>query len=828
MPLLNEEQSDGSPEEEDADLLFPGFPMPEGAYGRTLMKQIPLTRWELSGHWPFEPLLGRSQEIGLVLSGTTDWIEAHVPGCVQADLLRAGLIPNPYFGRNSLFCEWVSNRWWVYRCRFPMEAMLQDDRWELCFTGIDYRAHIFLNGHALGIHEGMFRPAMLEATAWLRAGDNELIVMLEHAPDEMSQIGHTSMTHTQKARFGYKWDFSTRLVHLGLYGEVILRTFGKHRLDDVRVFGTPIGADAEETPGGSPHAESAAPPQENAPRNRHNALVSMIWTLHSEAPDAIELCATLSYNGTVLCDTRETHWLQIGENRIERQFPVMDAAIWHPNGHGAHPLYNLLLACTDTDGHRETRTIRLGIRSLSYRNNEGAPTDSLPYTVIMNGKPLYLKGVNLVPIDLMYGAISAERVEQIVRQMADANVNLVRVWGGGLIETDHFYDMCDAHGILVWQEFIQSSSGLDNVPATTPGYLALLAETAESVVRARRNHACLTFWSGGNELMEDDRTPVRLSHPNIRVLDRIVARLDPGRLFLPSSASGPLEFLDPDRPGENHDVHGPWKYGGPSGHYDLFNRSDSLLHSEFGVDGMSSVASLAAFLPSEDLLVTDMKRNQTWRHHGEWWDTLERDSALFGQFPDLETFVQCSQLIQAEGIRYALESNRRRAFANSGSILWQFNEPWPNVACTSIVEWSGRPKAAYAALRSAYRSQMASLRYAQWAWRPGDAFAAAVYLHDEDKPTAGTLTCVVETAEGVRLLSRTVPCVTAGNRSHEACHLQFLVPENSIGFRVALHLLLEDGTEAVSRYDFPICGASGLCNQAFIPWAMQAIRQGDV
>ena len=163
--------------------------------------------------------------------------------------------------------------------------------------------------------------------------------------------------------------------------------------------------------------------------------------------------------------------------------------------------------------------------------------------------------------------------------------SLVRVWGGGLIEKDEFYDLCDENGILIWQELIQSSSGIDNKPSEQEEFLELLKKTAECAVREKRNHVSLAVYSGGNELMEAPDRPCGRENKNIAMLEEIVRRLDGRRAFLPTSASGPREFITSEK-GVSHDVHGSWRYEGNPGHYVLYGESDNLFHSEFGMDEM--------------------------------------------------------------------------------------------------------------------------------------------------------------------------------------------------------------------------------------------------
>ncbi len=769
------------PKSQDTDLNFVPLALQERIIGPG--------KWQLAGFWPYTPLLGKSIEAGTELKGATQWMDANVPGCVQYDLWKAGIIADPYYEKNSLLCEWVSNRWWVYRCSFVPRKTHTGERCDLVFLGIDYKAHVYLNGIHLGDHEGMYRPATFDVTDYLRAGvDNLLYVVLEHAPDEMGQIGHTEATRTQKSRFGYKWDFGTRLVPLGLYGEVELRYHGRYAFDDISVDGRPT---------------------------EHDGMISFTWNLDAAATDILNIRVGLDFQGNKLYDTTEHICLEMGINHVHRDIPVKSPHIWHPNGQGDQPLYNLVLETMDSNGIIDGKTFQIGIRTIAYEKNEGAGEESLPYTLVVNGRRTYVKGVNLVPLDHMYGSIPDAKYRETVRLMKEANVNLVRIWGGGLIEKELFYDLCDQSGILVWQDFIQSSSGLTNGPSTLPDFLELLGKTVEFVVKEKRNHTCIAIWCGGNELMDTAQVPVTCENPNIALLKRIVEKYDPMRLMLPTTASGPRQFLDPDMRGMNHDVHGPWKYGGTEAHYTLFNRSDSLMHSEFGVEGMNDLTTLESILSKENLHVTDMEENPIWRHHGEWWDTRERDSAIFGPITEFSAFIRCSRFIQAEGIRYGLEANRRRMFRNSGSILWQFNEPWPNVSCTSIVDYYNRPKPAYRALQMAYRPLHPSLKYDKLVYLPGDSFHSEIHVHNDAGGFDGSVRWAVrradEDAVSEEMVREVIPFHIGGNCSEMVGRIEWIVPGLSQWFSVEIDLRIGDRVVS-NRYVFLVRGKDGFCS----------------
>lgn len=198
-------------------------------------------------------------------------------------------------------------------------------------------------------------------------------------------------------------------------------------------------------------------------------------------------------------------------------------------------------------------------------------------------------------------------------------------------------------------------------------------------------------------------------------------------MIFPGSASGPKEFLEFHPAGVMHDVHGPWHYV-PDEHYALFNHSDSLFHGELGAEGMACRESLARFLPEKDLMLTNMQENLTWRHHGDWWDTWFRDLPLVGELPDLDTMIRVSQYFQFEGLRYALASNRRRQFRNSGSLMWAYHEPYPNVSNTSLADYYGVPKLGWYAAREAYAALLMSLRYDRPIAVPGKPLAAEAWL----------------------------------------------------------------------------------------------------
>jgi beta-mannosidase len=284
---------------------------------------------------------------------------------------------------------------------------------------------------------------------------------------------------------------------------------------------------------------------------------------------------------------------------------------------------------------------------------------------------------------------------------------------------------------MVWQEFIQSSSGIANKPSEDPVFISMMVREAEIIVPRKRNHASLVLWCGGNELQADDGTPLDNSEPVLKALGEVVARLDPDRHWLPTSPTGRLFMnsianIEKD-PSGLHDVHGPWEHQGLTAHYTLYNKGTSLLHSEFGVEGMTNPKTLNRTISRENQWPA-VKDNPIYFHRGAWWINEPLVQAAFDGIETIEKLLPASQFLQYEGLRYAVESNRRRKYQNSGTLPWQFNEPFPNAYCTSAVDYFANPKPVYYGVAAAYEPVHVSASFPTQAWGGWEEFTAALWV----------------------------------------------------------------------------------------------------
>jgi len=407
--------------------------------------------------------------------------------------------------------------------------------------------------------------------------------------------------------------------------------------------------------------------------------------------------------------------LQDGVGTVEVDGEVVlrvdEPRLWWPNGLGDQHLYPVELA------HRE---VNVGFRTVELEPPEPG---TLPYAFAVNGVRMYVKGWNWCPLDPCYGVPRPEKLERLLNLAQRAHVNVLRVWGGGLVETTEFYELCDRLGLLVWQDFVQSSSGLESVPARDAEFGALMADEARSIVAQKRRHPSLALWCGGNELAAHaegrDDVPLDDSHPVLGALHDVVRELDAERAWLPTTPSGPrfLNRLDLIRadPGGQHDVHGPWEHQGLRTHYELYDAGTAILHSEFGVEGMTNRRALEALIDEAHRWPAD-RSNPVYEHLGAWWNNAPLVQECFdGRIRDLDTMRRASQWLQYDGLRYAVEANMRRA-RSVGVLPWQFNESFPNAWCTAAVDWHGEPKPAYWGVARAYREGHPSAQFATCAW----------------------------------------------------------------------------------------------------------------
>ncbi|MDK2990831.1 MAG: beta-mannosidase [Clostridiales bacterium] len=666
-------------------------------------------QWRVTGFWKNQWRQIRSMETGIKIKGCVPTVEASVPGAVQIDLIKAGLLKDPNYGLDSNLDEWVNNREWFMDREFVIPPDKQGEKYILCFDGLDYHGEIYLNGILLGKFSGMFIPHEFDITAIVKKDEvNFLRVVFYITPEVDGQIGYSNRIKILKSRFNYQWDWCPRIIPIGIWEDVYINVYNYARITDFF-------------------------PKTSVDDALKKGVVNAHVEVDADVSGVYEFNYRVLFDGELICE-KEFHnsLLAAKGQEVVHRIELDDIKPWWPNNFGQQPLYDIELTIRNERGIIcDDASKRVGFRRVEFVSNPGSPEGALPYTLLLNGKRIFLRGVDWVPISPFYGAVKEEDYKNYLRRFKDMNCNILRVWGGAVLEKEAFYNICDEMGIMVWQEFPQSSSGLNNTPPDDPDFLKKLKEAAATFIRRRRHHASHIIWCGGNELMWENNVPVNDNHLNIKMLKELVNKMDPGKCFLPTSPSGPTFAASEENFGKNmhHDVHGPWEYMGEPAYYRFFNRDDSLFRSETGCPAVSRLDSLEKYKGEYELWPPD-ETNVLWMHRGAWWIQIKQLTELFGEWrkEEFPRYIEASRYIQAEALRYAVEATRRREPLSSGFIIWMGNEPYPNNANTSIIEYDGTPKPAYYWIKNAYSGFHVSLKYDRICYVSGEVFNGYIYV----------------------------------------------------------------------------------------------------
>ena len=728
----------------------------------------PKLKLRLDGGWTFRE------------AGKGGWRAARVPGSVHTDLLAAGLIEDPFYRDNERKLQWVGKTDWEYRTAFDAPASLLARRHvELVFEGLDTYAEVFLNERPVLSADNMFRTWRVDAKAALRPGRNTLRVLFRSPINEVlprmkalgyelpaaNDQGEKTSPHTRKAPYHYGWDWGPRFVTSGVWRPVTLEAWDEARLSDLHVVQNHLTAEA---------AQLTARVEVTADGGADAVLVV-------EDPQDRRVSA------------RQTVKLSAGLNRFALKLTVPDPQLWWPAGLGAQRLYTLrarLLAGGRGKVSDELST-RTGLRTVELRQRPDQAGKSFMFVV--NGVPVFAKGANWVPADSFPARVTRERYRQLLESARDANMNMLRVWGGGYYEADDFYELCDELGLLVWQDFMFACS---MYPGDEKFLEGVRAEAADNV-RRLRNHPSVALWCGNNEVETawhhwgwKQRLPAKLWDDYKKlfhgVLPEVVAEHDPGRSYWPSSPSSDLEEdADSQRMGDVH----YWEVWHASKPFSEYERQRPRFMSEYGFQSFPSIETVGAYtVPADHDIASPVMLAHQKHPRG---NQLIREYMLreYREPKDFESFLYVSQVLQAEGIRVGAEHLRRIMPHNMGSLYWQLNDCWP-VASWSSVDYFGRWKALQHYARRFYGPLLVSPR------REGDRLELHV-VSDRPDPTPARLVATLLDFEGRTLSTVEKALTVAPLRGHSYLSLPaaellkgrderavFLLAELSAGGRV--------------------------------------------
>ena len=611
-------------------------------------------------------------------------VPAEVPGSVHTDLMRAGLIPDPYLDTNEAALAWMWRTDWRYSTSFAATPPTAGERIDLVFGGLDTVAAITLNGTSIGQTRNMHRSYRFDVRELLRGGNNELTVefasALAHAETVESEIGpqlhtnHHPFNAIRKMACSFGWDWGPDLQTAGIWKGVRLERWRTARFSSVRPLIT--------VDGGTGRVE--------------------IHVEIERAGDA-DLKVFASVEG---CEAMAS--VPAGGTTATLVLEVPDIELWWPIGYGEARLYGLTVDLHSEDEHLDVYERRIGFRTITVdmdKDEHGAP-----FTFVINGTPVFIKGANWIPDDHLMTRITRARLQRRLTQAVDANMNLLRVWGGGIYETDDFYELTDEMGLLVWQDFLFACAAYDEGPTIRT---EVEAEARENIVRLMP-HPSLALYNGSNEniwgffefgwSMKIADENWGLAYYN-ELLPALVAELDPTRAYTPSSPFSPHHkhtAMSPNAP-EWGTVH-EWKVWNAVD-YTHYRDAVPRFCSEFGFQGPATWSTITRALPAEALA----QDHPAWLAHQKAADgngKLNRGFAPHLPEPaSFEAWHWTTQVNQARAVAYGIEHYRSHWPYCSGSIVWQLNDCWP-VTSWAAVDGDGRKKPLWYALKHAYAPRL--------------------------------------------------------------------------------------------------------------------------
>ena len=676
---------------------------------------------------------------GWTLTGDTLDInmQVDVPSVVQQSLYENGLIPHPYLGTVENQLLWISDHVWDYALRFDVdEGLFEKEVVQLVFEGLDTYADISLNGYELISTDNQFREWKIDVKHYLKEKDNllevhfsrydstQLALYEQHQPKLPEKYAVS-----RKAPYQHGWDWAPRYKNVGIWKPVKLMGWNEVKLENAYI--TTHTADEE------------------------RAELMLHLDYESEREEDVEVIIEVgpsTGSGTSAITNQERRTLSLSKGRQHTVLPIIidNPQLWWPNEMGEQLLYDFEVVLKKDNRVMDSKKFKSGIRTFEMVDEPDSIGRAFYFKV--NGVPMYAKGANYVPEEMIETWINADNTLKLLQMAKDAHFNMLRVWGGGIYPSDDFFNICDSLGILVWQDFMYAGTMYPYDEA----FLENARIEAEEQVRRLALHPSLALWCGGNEISEgyynwgwqqslgwseeDDKT-IKAGYDRLfeDILPQAVADFDGTRPYWPSSPSkgwGRSESLT------EGDVHywGVWWGEQP---YEVYREKVGRFNSEYGYQSYPDYQTLLKIAQGEEL---SKNAEVIAAHQKHARGTRQIDDFIKRYYPnaqpkDFEEYVHLSQLSQAYGMEIAIEAHRTAKPYNMGTLYWQLNDAWP-VTSWSSIDYYGNPKVFHERLKTLYAPVLLSLDRKDYG-----VFVTSDLLRNID----GTLTIKVCNLEDLKL-----------------------------------------------------------------------------
>lgn len=628
-------------------------------------------------------------------------LQVRVPGSVQEELVRSGLLPDPYYGTNEHDVQWVGEKNWQYERTWEIAELDPNSTYRLHFEGLDTYADVWLNDTLILRADNMFRAWKIPVNGILRAGTNLLrvaftapITKLEpEIKDFPYNLNQTSVNDTgtprvanfaRKAQFQFGWDWGLRLVTVGIWRPIWLESWADARLEDVQY-----------------HQNTLAP---------EVATMRVDVNTGTRQPGNYEIRVRNADDGRIF--TKRA--LLPTETEVSMDFRIEKPRYWWPNGHGTPNRYHLICELWRDGELIDTQHRKIGLRTVELVQQGDSLGTSFYFKI--NGRPVFIKGAAYIPQDAILTRITPEQKTQLLTQSQAAHMNLIRVWGGGIYEDEHFYDQCDSLGLMVWQDFMFACAAYPSFPA----FMDNIEAEVRQNVRRLRHHPSIIKWCGNNEVFLAMRNWGWQNQFNIKgsnemamfqsyddifngLIPRILAQEDPERPYTHSTPTSSWTKADQIGHGTLHYWgvwHGPDDFSG-------YETKVGRYMNEYGFQSFPNMATIAAFADSSQWALDSPVMN----HHQKSYignGLIGKFTAKYGEPANtFEAFVEQSQWVQYEGIRRAIIAHRLHWGYCMGTTFWQLNDCWPGPSWSAI-DYYGRPKVLFRELPNLFAPVVAA------------------------------------------------------------------------------------------------------------------------
>lgn len=615
--------------------------------------------------------------------------KAKVPGNVFTDLFFNKVIDDPFYGCNSENIQWIEDEDWVYETFFNADhELLNNEHIYLIFEGLDTYAEVSLNGNPILIADNMFRHWKIDIKAHIKSGSNTLIVKFHSATKKGKELAgklnyvlpEGERVFVRKAQYHFGWDWGPRMVGCGIWKPLFLEVCNDFEIENIRIIQNSLDTNV--------------------------AKLTLENYLYSYISDSIDI--ELINNKTKNRIFFKKHIIVKGENQIKTDFNIEKPKYWWTYDQGEPFLYEFKIIIRKNNKIIYAEDKKIGLRKIELINKPDSIGESFYFK--LNDRPIYIKGSNYIPQDVFPSRVTDKQYHELLLKAKWSNINLLRVWGGGIYENDIFYNLCDSLGILVWQDFMFACA---MYPGDNDFFNNVKAEVEEQVVRLR-DHPSIALWCGNNEIDEgwnnwgwqkqfnynaEDSINIYTDYKKLfqELIPEILKNEDGSRNYWPSSPKYGWGRTKSLTHGDSH-YWGVWWGMEP---FSVYKTKVPRFSSEYGFQGFPELTTLIKIAPADSLFLIS-KVLKCHQKHPRGFETIEEYMKREWPVPkNLDDYIYISQLVQAYGIKTAIEAHRCGMPVNMGTLYWQFNDCWP------VVSWSGldyyqKPKALQYFVKNAY------------------------------------------------------------------------------------------------------------------------------